>query len=255
MLPGPPSKFKYRVVNDRLRQIIVDSQLFFADPRRFYDQDPFDCRLDGSLIHSPDAVLRLAKDTVKKRFPHFNRKQRRKELAGGRGRIDPAMLARTEAPTIDRLLVETGVCCFTDRPDNLQAWDKHGDKLAGVCLEFVLLDSKPFLTCTPVKYQATPPRFRAAVELVCDPGGFAAKAADWCLTKCEEFKWEEEWRAIAPVGQHAFPPEALTRIVLGPLITSENEALVRSWAGASPSKPRIVKAELREDGTVSIPQS
>lgn len=193
----PRYLYKYRTVESALR-FLQHSELYFAAIDEF--NDPFEC--DYALVgkHSPQEI-------VSNMYAKAHRPVHGLEM----------VLVPTEEEyqsflknTIDGILRQIGVCCFTTKPDNLLMWAHYADEHKGVCLEFDLLaDLEAFMLPHQVNYSTGYPYIdyldieRDACRLIYQ------KSTDWM--------YEDEYRVLKP-GTHgpvAIRPQALTKIIFG----------------------------------------
>jgi len=129
-----------------------------------------------------------------------------------------------------------GVFCMTEARDNLLMWAHYADKHRGFVLEFDR--EHPFFSrkrgpndefnqLLPVLYSSARPNdYLANLDVT-----------SVFLTKSEEWRYEREWRILAPLSEctenrdgmhlYAFPPECVTGVILGCKVaqTDENELM------------------------------
>jgi hypothetical protein len=245
LIPPPPQLYRYYglrcpPVNDTqfvLRQVIVESRIWFADPTHF--NDPFECR--PAITLPTPAQVNAFERRIGKKY--------RKRSADDHEYADrvQAMRRRVTSPAFVRAsltehLQRIGVLCLVDSHSNTLMWSHYADNHKGVCLEF---DStagvtRPFGFSSNVCYQAARPGM-IPTELH-DYGSF-----DWTATfirsKSTHWEYEREWRCLRQEGPGLlrFDPSLLTGVYLGVRI---NEADARSvigmtrWHSAQPSMYR-----------------
>jgi hypothetical protein len=117
-----------------------------------------------------------------------------------------------------------GVTCFSEVRDNLLMWAHYGDKYRGICLEFST-NWMPQQITYPVRYEESYPTVSFDESL---PGGDGSRFMEthFC-TKSRDWKYEEEWRIIAPKEQSiAYSARDLTGIYFGPDIDQQSIELV-----------------------------
>jgi hypothetical protein len=80
------------------------------------------------------------------------------------------------------------------------------------------------------------------------------------LSKAKDWEYEREWRLLALTapsayapnvppdllygkkGLHDFPPELITRVILGCRMTSEDKDTVKAWIRSGPARPKVCEA-------------
>lgn len=253
----PSMLCRYRRIDSRLRQVLVDSKLYFASPRSLID--PFECRFVISDYASETqkrswAAEMLAHPLVRKKlmdsatakgppgFLTWLQAQSDDELA--RVLADTPDLAKLVQETAEQLIdLRVGVCCFCEISDDPVLFAHYGANHEGCCLEFSTTD--PLLAqAFKVTYADTPPSL----------GFFALtlrQLAEAMLgTKRTRWAYELEWRVISAAGPglRAFRPDCLTGIVLGHRCSTESEAAVRAWVAERASPIPLFKLSLERDG-------
>lgn len=111
--------FKFRAINKRLIESLINQTLYFARPDAL--NDPFDCRID-----------------LQKAF------RRAVELCASGGRKDflSSFLVNPEFFRIWKSTFDSiGVCCFSRTIDETLLWTHYADHHKGVCLEYQFRES------------------------------------------------------------------------------------------------------------------
>ncbi|MEK7316922.1 MAG: DUF2971 domain-containing protein [Candidatus Eisenbacteria bacterium] len=156
---------------------------------------------------------------------------------------DKAEMERRQLET-RAMLSKYGVCCLTEKPDNILMWSYYAGGHAGVCLRFRTVDlfhsyGKAPGVLVPVEYAKSYPRlgfFEPGIARI-----FSASVG----TKSSAWEHEAEWRIVRPDMRGSLPcdPFALDGVVLGCNISKKDEVFVRNLA-ASASVP-VVRAPKR----------
>lgn len=226
---------------DRVKQIVVDSEIFFAPASSF--NDPFELCPPFSFDATPEQWRAEALIQITRVEPHLKGSALEKKVSDY-----AAFMGNPEARKkfeVDMALAsaqthtsQVGVCCLTRQPDNLLVWAHYADSHAGVCLEFD--SSCPFIEdAQEVVYSAE----RAPVNIITD--NEKQQTDKMLLTKSDHWAYEGEWRAIrytAGPGSVSFLPQHLTGIVLGARATAETEEMVRGWLTARATPCTLYKA-------------
>jgi Protein of unknown function (DUF2971) len=211
--PNLPSKiYKYRCVNDRSRQNLMEDTIWLASPDAY--NDPYDC----VFTVSEEEILPVLRQTLNE------------ELARILGGNSPADMDPNHA---DRLLAEalekmrswrgaTKICSFSAASDIILMWSHYADHHRGFCIEYDLetLEPQHYMrkNIYPVIYS---PHLYSLTTYV--RGLASADRSEFqvnepllgVLHKYEGWEYEHEWRAlfftdrIAPDHVHA--KEAVTK--------------------------------------------
>jgi hypothetical protein len=210
--------YKYREVNQRALCSLILNQLFFARAADF--NDPFEAskRFDG---------------------------------------------ARFQPETLRRQVDDAGIVCLCQSAENLAMWSYYGNGLRGFSIGYDLKRLLETLEpvqlgereCTPrwryvhkVEYLAGSPS-DVNEELLLN-GTLQAKGIEWqkmFATKSTTFEHEDEYRVVihpspdrdppylwSGHGLYRHSPDAITEIVLGELMSEQDEAAIRGlMAGRS----------------------
>jgi hypothetical protein len=155
-------------------------------------------------------------------------------------RIAGGEVARWSGPLRDRLRI----CCFTTDRTNALMWAHYADSHKGLCVEYPFGslprgdERRRFLF--PVAYRGSlfdatahvVHRMEHVVEGTPDKTNpfFIVGAA---MTKASEWAYEQEWRYIIPPGcapEGYWPAPKPSRVMLGAMISAENEDQVRRLA-------------------------
>ena len=106
-------QFKYRGINKRLLESLVNSQLYFARPDTL--NDPFDCRID----------LQAAFERAYERASGGHLQWLRSVIEDGKSFQE-----------LERTFSGLGVCSLSMSQDNTLMWSHYGDEHRGVCLTY-----------------------------------------------------------------------------------------------------------------------
>lgn len=156
-----------------------------------------------------------------------------------------------------------GVLCLSERPDDILLWSHYSNSHRGLCLEF---DASAHPDVFPrlhrvvyqKKYPAIPTEFPNLLQMFREKSDglieealfsladiLARELADdtatksqedmaalglarWFYVKSDNWDYEREWRCLRwKPGPQAFPPEALTRVIVGCVDTDATLELVR----------------------------
>jgi hypothetical protein len=237
----PAFLYRYRRIDEYLRPILVESEIYFAPVKSF--NDPFDCKI--RLLPGTDAsrMKEYVENMINQYRPDMTRPDREKLLEG----IDaggPEFIQKLLDGVQDDFTNEVGVLSLSAKRDDLLMWSHYSDGHRGVCLEFSMDEKTSFVyEAGPVFYSNEYP----TLSFFSDPREKLAKAL---MTKADRFKYEEEWRIFAierGAGPHPFDPNILTGVIFGCKVTPEAEQKVRSWVSEGKSKPIFYRASPKPD--------
>ena len=246
-----PKRFLYRFREvkpddpesiNRIRQIIVGSQLWLSSPEDF--NDPFDM--------SAEIIVKGTLKERKQRFHEFLKTQR-KDLSWKKRRdLLPSFVGKPSneystnfQKAFDQSMRNAGVCSFGIKGQNILMWSHYSARHTGVCFQFeVARDPATFLQALPVEYDQNFPTVNWVKEY--------EKSIQVVMTrKHPHWAYEKERRIVIPGGarrQHSFRPEALTGIILGcrsdEAIGSKLKDLLDERAAARLPMPRIYQAQV-----------
>ncbi len=221
-----------------VRQIIVDSKLYFSAPTMF--NDPFDCQA-RFRVGDRQAFKARFRDQAKQLASESGlpRKQRRQMTKGG---VNPRELLKgITADTQRGIESEVRVLSLSATHDNILMWSHYTNGHQGVCLQFRLEADRGFFAgAQEVKYSHELP----VADLLGEP---MERVDKLMLTKAEEWRYEREWRVIRTDGisNLSFPPELLTGVILGTRISDANKKTVSEWVAQRGSAIAIYQAVLR----------
>ena len=206
LLP-PPQLYKYAAPDlARIRSVIVDGQVYFANPLDF--NDPFDCRMSRpawsdnpeAALQRGEALLKQARDAGHGDFEPLEEDARRRILN------DPEYRENHLRKKQEGLLAHfnMGVCCLTANEKSVQMWAHYAKNHTGVCYKFNMSGYElaatpesgggifPFSIVLRVDYlKVFPLRERMGFK----PQEFPAVPAHF-VEKHEGWKYEQEWRAF-----------------------------------------------------------
>ncbi len=198
----PQYLYKYTSV-DILNKILQSGELFFSSVISF--NDPFDIN-PNKQYGSTDEIIKWISCT------HPLTIDKQKEMLKNREELK--ILLEKE---ITNKLNTIGVCCFTEKNDDILMWAHYADSYKGVCLKFnidkltfPLIDKSNVMKPCRVSYKQNLPIFKI-------PFYSNNEIHEILYVKYKEWEYEKEYRIINPYrkGLESFPKEALTEIIFG----------------------------------------
>ncbi|MFT6205611.1 MAG: hypothetical protein ACJA1O_003234 [Spirosomataceae bacterium] len=118
-----------------------------------------------------------------------------------------------------------GVCCFSERYDEMLMWSYYADGHSGFCLEFDT-SSEPFTKMKKVNYVQNIPSFSPSRLLEGDKDDDFIET--FLCTKFEGWKHEREWRVLHQEKGtvYAYESKQLTGIYLGAKINDTDKEII-----------------------------
>lgn len=227
----PERFYKYRSLSskedqDRVRQIVVDSQIYFSSARSF--NDPFDLHPTFDLTASPDVHRR---DCVRLAIEYGNMSEVEAEAEADRimlTSLSAERIAETEQgiqAVHNWVMQRIGVLCVSTKSNDILMWPHYADSHKGICLEFDARSSF-MISAQKVLYSQE----RDPINPYLNREETMLEKA--LLTKSQHWAYESEYRLLQTSkgpGLVPFNPEVLTSIIIGVNADSATIDLVRSW--------------------------
>lgn len=247
-----------------LLYLLFNSKLRLSNPENF--NDPYDCTIEfsskmdygvlilltinyyrrGIFSGEQKAILeqRLENKNLLGDIAGTNPKKSQTNLRNIKlSKQDKDLLITLCRQTLQNLVKESRLICFSKTPDISLMWSHYTDKHSGYCLEFSLEQIKPHTNSDwqylyEMQYRRTRPRINL------NPKEFFTleMARKILLRKSPEWKYEEEVRYIHGHTSNekldseyvTFPPTALKRIIFGARMPENYRKAIQtivSWLG------------------------
>lgn len=198
----PPVLYKYQAFTPASVGNLTTRQIWFSRPMCF--NDPFDCaiRADRGAISDSDFARLYQEARSRYDDPASFDAQYSSPGAndptfrdGIRNVLDGAWEKRKLEMRHSR-----GVCCFSEKSDDIVMWSHYADAHKGFCLAF-RTDARPFSSARPVHYATDLPALNPTSMLLDDD-----ESAFWAmiLTKFDCWSYEKEWRAFHKEADRPF---------------------------------------------------
>lgn len=218
-----------------VKQIVVDSQIFFASPSTF--NDPFDCRI---RFRKDGSIAELKKRLEELLCERGDSKEVSRQKVEGMG--DPSVFVCEIESGFQSEVDAIGVLSLSSTHEDILMWSHYACGHSGICLQFkVIVDPPFFAPAMPVEYAVNLP----VPQLLGEDGH--KRAQQLLLTKAADWRYEREWRLLEPnkgPGARSFPPELLSAIILGAKISDSNKKLVMEWIAQRPMPLPVYQAAL-----------
>jgi len=233
-------QFKFRSINKRLLEGLVNSQLYFAKPETL--NDPFDCHID--LQRAVDRAVRVAPPAQKKWLMR--------------------VFGDDSISELKRTFSKLGVCSLSMEQANTLMWSHYADEHRGVCLTYSF--SEAFLQepttnlvgIAKVRYDENSFTNWLAKTVPRSGSDYLQELGKAYLTaKSPAWSYEKEVRVILnSAGLLDLPPGALEQICFG-LRTPEEDIhlvmkLAREHAGCK-KFGRMVRDPRSDFGLTAVP--
>ena len=243
----PKSLFRYISLNDDnerfVRRLLCENYIYFSKPSQF--NDPFDCKAHWSIGETEEEKIKFFTFILKQcgtSLDHVDEEEVKSNLIKMNWQKDPTKHQQVK-DIIDPLVENTGVLCFTEKPDNLLMWAHYAQNHTGLCIQFDfdehgLLDEK----CDKVIYSKNYP----LVNLAKEPEENWAKI--FLLTKSKDWEYEHEWRFIdlRGSGEKVVPHNFVRGIIFGLRMLDKNKNKIISWFKNRDYIPKFYQAQKHE---------
>jgi hypothetical protein len=235
----PPQLFKYvSLEGDRakwVRNLIVESELFFARPSMF--NDPLDCKTPPVFDGREEDVKGYWRERWERTGKGYEEEL---EWFVEMTKTDEGRRQLTKK-YLD-LLDTYGIACFAPRPDNFLMWSYYASSHTGIAVRFNTAPA--FISQLPepwmplkVEYATEFPRpsFYDTDRHRVGRASFGTKALAWAH--------EEEWRfvRIGKWGAITLPAGMIDGVVLGLKTSPEVSVNVRQWASRANRPIEVLK--------------
>lgn len=225
----PTILYKYRPVNDYLRDILVGHHVYFSDISQF--NDPFDC---APLADSSGTIAEWKRylTTIGSRESAAMDRNSRRQWTRNIIKASPLFNGKMPigSPEADAFLLEaimepireTGIFSTSEKQDDILMWGHYAQSHTGVCIGFAAhqLDGEAY----KIRYKED----RPLISPLRDQDVLIEKAL---MTKSIHWSYEHEWRLLnrKKVGRVGFARGSIKGIILGARISAADEAKVRQW--------------------------
>jgi hypothetical protein len=207
--------FKYRTYNATSLELLVNRELWLAQPDSF--NDPFDCSMDYEIF--------LAKAIALLSFRDFDKEY---------------ILNR-----LHKIIADVRVCCFCETKKNQLMWSHYANEHKGFCIGFdkkQLVDNQIFVSARQVYYVSREP-YAGIIEGLRALNDFNRGIKDKDIvreilirtltTKYTGWKYEKEYRLISTKQSVlGFEPKSIHSITFGLRMNIEHKKVLRKLLGS-----------------------
>ena len=213
--------YKYRSMESKgLADIFEKRKIYFTDPTTF--NDPFECRPKLTFHQSALKREKYLKLLTKERFPNADKRMIKKLMRDHANR--KLLTDLTHLKRMHKLFLSSvGVCCLSERNDDILMWSHYSDAHKGLCIQFdASRNDTLFWEALKVIYSKEYPEINIMALGEGDPHEFR-KAL---LTKSVHWNYEEERRVLKMEEEggpeyYSFSPDLLTGIIIGAVMPQE----------------------------------
>jgi len=197
--------YKYRAINEYTYQLLINKEMWFAEPDSF--NDPFDCNIHVDFSNNQDEI----KDYFKMYSINYNFEKNEKwKYFKSTNFTNYSIGHDIVQDATDKIVSGLGILALSKKYDDILMWSHYSNAHTGVCLEFdILKDKKFFKPLKKVDYKAEYPNFRYLE----DKNTLLEKLI---LTKSEQWNYEQEYRIIrSKSNAYKFRESSLKSVYFG----------------------------------------
>lgn len=250
MVSGLPEYlYRYSDLDGRkkewMREVIVDSKLYFAQPSAF--NDPLDCKTPPTFNASKRKIQSHWRNYVQTNHPDQKGKEHKKII---QQLIRDSRTEKGKKKLVEgvfRSIDKNGIVCFSRVPDSILMWSYYTNGHRGICLRFrtdpnFLVRLAEQLIPLEVSYADAFP------EVNFYESGIHDFIKTILGTKAKAWEHEQEWRLILvnDFGKMAFPSFMLDGIILGMRIGRDDENTIKEWIGLREPHTQLLRVRNKE---------
>lgn len=232
----PATVFKF-VCPEILIKILENSSLNFTPPNRF--NDPYDCYLGLiSFESNQKAIDRIKND------PKISDE---KKLIMLRDMTEePIELLSVLNEATSKILLNSGITCFSDNKENILMWSHYANKHAGACIEFHSIPLIRSLTNNgKTKVNVNEVTYSSELRTLNFHESPKKALDNLIFTKAEDWRYERELRVLlAENGLKAFDLNSICSITFGTLCADSTIIESKSLLEQKSIHPKLFKAGL-----------
>jgi len=241
--------YKYGKFDKHTEKLFTHNEIYFSSPDEF--NDPFDSRpryiCEGNKQEKTSYLFEL----YGKKYPRRSKEEiladvKREIITKGKEGIVLKEALETSRDR-DRIRKMLGICCFSEKRDNILMWAHYAKQHTGFCLEFDIDNDffRPFTRAIKVEYDAILPEINV-MQLSNYP---REELGIKFLKKADDWEYEQEWRIVETKkgpGIQNFPEDALSGVILGCRITQENKEDLLRWCRKRKHLPTFYEAREKQ---------
>jgi len=239
--------FKYCEFNEYTEKVFTHNEIYFSSPYEF--NDPFDSKLHLTCNGTMTEIKRYLCKQYQKKSPKRSKQEilTYVEMEIMAKRMDETVLNEAMEKSREILRKRFGICCFSEKRDNILMWAHYAKQHTGFCLEFDIDNDffRPITRAIKVEYDAIWPELNV-MRLDSYPEGELGKKLP---IKANDWEYEQEWRIMdyeKGPGIQNFPEDALSGVIIGCRISEENRENVFEWCRKRNHPPTLYEAREKQ---------
>ncbi len=241
----PPFLYKYSGISQprlgRMRELIVDSLLYFPSPSSF--NDPFDCRLPVDFRAPAHVIEQYWRRWVREAYPGLTARQYRPRIQQKIHEARTPAGQKNQLEAFWRTLYANGIVCLAKDPASTLMWSYYAEGHRGIAIRFnTTIENLPWITANffplEVRYQAEFPyiNFYRTSDYERIARALGTKSLAW--------EHEGEWRFVRKCfGYLSVPPAMIDGVVLGLRTSAQDEASIRGWLAHRSPKIELLRVK------------
>lgn len=239
----PTVLYKYCAFNEHTERIFTRNEIYFHLPGEF--KDPFDSKLRLISNGTKQEKNRYLCEQYQKKYPERSKR----EILAAVDKIvtegnDKTILKETLEKSGELFRKKFGICCFTEKRDNILMWAHYAKDHTGFCLEFDTSNEFIAPRILKIDYEVIWPELNV-LQLDSYPEG---ELANKLLVKARDWLYEQEWRIVDKKGKgiQNFPEDALSGVILGCRILQESKENMFRWCRKRKYPPMLYGAREKQ---------
>lgn len=239
--------YKYGKFDKYTEKLFTHNEIYFSSPDEF--NDPFDSKPLHICEGNEQQIENYLFELYRKKYPGRSKEEiladvKREIITKGKGRI---VLKETLEISRERIRKKLGVCCFSEKRDNILMWAHYAKQHTGFCLEFDIDNDffRPITRAIKVEYDTILPELNL-MQLSNYP---SRELGIKLLIKADDWEYEQEWRIVETKkgpGIQNFPEDALSGVILGCRISQENKENIFRWCRKRKHQPTLYEAREKQ---------
>jgi hypothetical protein len=222
----PKRLYKYRNSSKESLINLKSNTLYMVSPKLL--NDPYDCfiniEIDVNRLSNKNVEIIRQHYISKPNIPEAIRIEFKEKTVAQLKELFYRSIKTELIKRRDAFIKKNGVCCFSEKKDNILMWAHYAESFKGYCIEFDT-NNEPFTKMRKVDYSYDMPSFDLVSFVVNESDDqilklFSTKAKDW--------EYEKEWRILhAESGtEYHYSAETIKAIYFGPKMDDTTKDLI-----------------------------
>jgi hypothetical protein len=240
--------YKYGKFDEYTEKLFTHNEIYFSSPDEF--NDPFDSKPRYICEGNKQQKISYLFELYGKKYPGRSKEEiladvKREIITKGKEGI---VLEEAVEKARGLLRKRFGICCFSEKRDDILMWAHYAKQHTGFCLEFDIDNDffRPITRAIKVEYDAIWPELNV-MQLDSAPEGELGKKL---LIKADDWEYEQEWRIVETKkgpGIQNFPEDALSGVILGCRIERTDKENLIEWCRKRKRKPTLYEAKEKQN--------